>query len=435
MAKVQEVNLQVFEQQDDFIRCQSPYSAFIGGVGSGKTVAGAIKALSYVVDHPGSLGFIGAPSFPMLRDATLRSIRELFPQRLVGQGFNRSEMTLSLTNGSEILLRSCDDPEHLRGPTLAWFWIDEGARVKRDAWLVLQGRLRQAGYPLQGWVTTTPKGFNWVYQEFDQRERENYRAFHCSARQNPFLQAGVIELLEESYGLSSDFALQEIEGKYVVVGGKCYFPMDRLRGMLDDCSEPVSQEMGGVIRIWKPPVVAGRYVAGGDLCWGETGAYSVLIVLDWQTGEQVAEIYGRLPEDEMAQLSVELCSRYNHAFAGVEANGEGINVVNKMIELGYGKYMFYQANGKPGWLTSASTRPVMLGELEEAVRNLRVRPRCRDLVSELMSFIRNDTGRAEASEGAYDDHVFALSIAWQMRKFASWQVAGKAFVVKSRGAC
>ena len=217
-----------------------------------------------------------------------------------------------------------------------------------------------------------------------------------------------------------------------------FFDADALLGMLDDCTEPRQQRVGKTestghswkVSIWRKPVVAAKYVAGGDLCWGETGAYSCLTVVDWQTGEQVAEMHGRLPEDEMAQEAFNLCTEYNKAYLGVENNGEGVNVVNKLVELGYGKRMFYEDREakepkKPGWNTNSSTRPVMLGELAETVRNLQIRPRSREAVGEMLSFIRNEKLRPEHSEGAYDDRVMSWAIAWQMRKYAHFGAVGK----------
>lgn len=428
MVVAERVEVGLYPQQYDFVVWGGPFSAFIGGVGSGKTHAGAVKALDYVSRNPGSLGLIGAPTFPMLRDATLREVEAVFPQRLIKE-FNRGEMRMTLANGAEILFRSCDDPEHLRGPNLAWYWLDEGARAKRDAWFILQARLRQPEMVHQAWVTTTPKGYNWLWQEFGTNDRSDYMMFHASARDNPFLPPDFIRRLEESYA-DKEFALQEIEGQFVIVGGKPFFHLDALRIMRADLIAP-TETKEGCVSVWKQPIVAGKYVAGCDPCWGQTGSYACTVILDWQTGEQVAEIHGRLQPDEMAQKTVDLCTLYNKAFLGIEANGEGRNAVAKAIALSYGSRMYHRhedwlhREDKQGWFTDAGTRPVMLGDLEEAIRLGQMRIHCTDAHSEMMSFVRNDKGTPDAAEGAYDDHVSALAIAWQMRKHAHWGDTGK----------
>ena len=415
------INIQAFPKQWEFILSEATYSAFIGGVGSGKTEGGVIKAMEYMNRHPNSLGMVTAPTYRMLSDSTLRTFFNVLPPGSFR--YNKRDETLRYYNGSEILFRSTDDPDTLRGPNLAWFYMDEAAMSPHESFRILQGRLRQQGYPHKGWLTTTPKGFNWVYIEFAKEPRPDYWSAVVSSRDNPFLPPEFVKNLEESY--PNDFALQEIEGQFIIVGGTSFFMVDRLKDFLNDCEEPRETRLGGAVKIWKPAVVAGKYIAGGDLAWRETGAYDCLTIWDWQTMEQVAEIHGRIPEDEMALESFKLMKEYNDAYVGLERNGEGINVVNKVEELGYKNRMFFKdwASSNPispGWQTDSKTRPIMLGELEQAVRNLALRPRCSALVNEMLTFIRDEKGRPGSQSGAYDDHVMATAIAWQMRSFAKF---------------
>ena len=212
-----------------------------------------------------------------------------------------------------------------------------------------------------------------------------------------------------------------------------FFAGDTLREMLAECVDPIETRMGGLVKIWKRPKVATKYVAGGDIAWGEKGAYSALIISDWQTGEQVAEIHGRPPLDEAASAIVDLCREYNDAYVGIENNSEGVNVCQKMVDLGYLGRM-YRTKDKPGWTTTSITRPVMLGELEEAVRARGVKPYSREAVGEMMSFVRNEKGRPEASKGSHDDYVMAWAIMYAMRTHATWGIAsgGGAVILLNR---
>ena len=235
-----------------------------------------------------------------------------------------------------------------------------------------------------------------------------------------------VKNLEEQYKDDPEFALQEIEGQFTVVGGKPFFNNETLKKMLSDCIEP-RESLEGCIEIWKTPIIGGKYTAAGDACWGEKGSYSVLNILDFQTGEQVAKIRGRLPLDEFALQTYKLCDRYNRAYLGAEWNGEGKHYINKLIELGYGPRMFHRGDDWPineshrGWHTNPTTRPIILSELEEAVRNFAVRPYSKNTVSEMMSFIRDDKGKPAHAEGAYDDEVMSLAIAWHMRQVAIFE--------------
>ncbi len=124
------------------------------------------EQLLRAIEHPGSLGVIGAPTYPMLRDATARTFFALLPASLIAS-YNKTEGHLILRNGSEILFRSLDAPDGLRGLNLAWFWLDEAPLCGYYAWQVLKGRLRQRGYATSGWATGTPKGRDGFARDFE----------------------------------------------------------------------------------------------------------------------------------------------------------------------------------------------------------------------------------------------------------------------------
>jgi phage terminase large subunit-like protein len=174
-----------YKQQMDFVTAEEPFVAFVAGVGAGKTHAGVGKALIYAVRHPGSLGMVTAPTYGMLMDATFRKFQEIVPRE--AYSWHVGEKRIQMINGSEILWRSTDDPEHLRGPTLDWAHMDEADRSPLEAFNILMERLRPYEKTKQLWITTTPRGFNWVYHTFAKEVRPGYREIHCSARDNIYL--------------------------------------------------------------------------------------------------------------------------------------------------------------------------------------------------------------------------------------------------------
>jgi phage terminase large subunit-like protein len=432
----------LFGKQHEFAILESAFSAFVGGVGSGKTYAGCIRAITYMASHPNSLGMITAPTHPMLRDSTRRTMRELLPPGLEkrnekGQpdGWREGEGKLTLENGAECLFRSTDAAEHLRGVNLAWFYMDEAALgtpaqpdSQYSAFQILQARLRQHSYPHQGWLTTTPKGFNWVYQEFAKEKRDDYQFVTCAADENPYLPPDYIRRLRESY--PEDFAGQEIEGRFVLVGGTNFFDQGVLQDMYHEAMPPKEVRVGGAVRIWHQPIKTRHYVAGADVAWGSTGAYCHLSLWDARTWVQAASIYGRLPSEEFAYEIVELCKQYNNAFVGVERNGEGGENVNAlMVELGYGKRMFHKDwrsrhPDQPGWETRDSvgggTRSYMLNELERAVRERDIVIREKETIDEMLTFVRDSNGKASKTQGARDDRVISTAIARQMLHYAKF---------------
>lgn len=110
--------------QETFWASDAKFRAFVGGVGSGKTMAGCTEVLR--PEYHGTTGAVIAPTFPMLRDATLRTFLGICEQ-LAAQGykvlddFKRGDMVAELAHGTTVLFRSADDPERLRGPNLGFF--------------------------------------------------------------------------------------------------------------------------------------------------------------------------------------------------------------------------------------------------------------------------------------------------------------------------
>lgn len=148
----------------------------------------------------------------MLEDATQRTFQELAEKGQIVKRWDRGNNICHLINGSEVWFRSGESPERLRGPNLGWFWLDEAALLPLAVWNVMIGRLRQ--YPGRGWITTTPRGDNWVYDIFVRRHLPDYSVIRSSSRDNTFLPAPFIASLEQTY--TSTFARQEIEGEFLL---------------------------------------------------------------------------------------------------------------------------------------------------------------------------------------------------------------------------
>jgi len=114
-------------------------------------------------------------------------------------------------------------------------------------------------------------------------------------------------------------------------------------------------------------------------------------------------------------------------YGGVERNGEGAKVAEKLMELGLGPdRMFYHDHllpepKRPGWQTDSDTRPVLLTDLEEMVRRRGIFPKCQDEITEMLHFVRDEKGKPVPASGFWSDHIFARGILGQMRKYARFR--------------
>ena len=133
-------------------------------------------------------------------------------------GHNKQDQIIVFKNGSRIYLRSCDRPDDLRGPNLGFFFVDEAAKVPHKVWKLMVARLRRP--PERGWITTTPRGRNWVWEEFAKEIRPNYSFVTGSTTENKFLSQEYIDSLMESY--SGSFLRQEVYGEFVGWEGLVY---------------------------------------------------------------------------------------------------------------------------------------------------------------------------------------------------------------------
>jgi hypothetical protein len=210
---------------------QSPalYRAFIGGIRGGKTAAGSIETVKYALLRPNSVGGIIAPTYPMLMDSTLAEFERWLPRGILAKDPTYSpHPCYTFVNGTVLHGRSAERPDALRGPTWSFAWGDEFALLRSDsAWTVMQGRVLSTKGRL--WVTTTPKGRNWIYDRFvsdDRKAKSHTAVFQAATAENTHLDAEQIAILRSSY--SDLLAAQELDAVFVEGWDGLVYPTFRL---------------------------------------------------------------------------------------------------------------------------------------------------------------------------------------------------------------
>lgn len=217
-VRIRRITYQPLPSQLRFHGSKARFKGFSGPIGSGKSQALCQEALKLAYLNAGRLGLMGAPTYPMLRDATMTAFLEILGENGIPFDLNKAENVLTLKDtGSRILFRSVDEFERLRGTNLAWFGIDELTYTQEEAWLRLEGRLRdpRAGR-LCGYAVWTPKGFDWVYRRFIAGKVDGYEAVIAKPFENRHLLEKVpdfYERLKKSY--DAQFFEQEVLGEYL----------------------------------------------------------------------------------------------------------------------------------------------------------------------------------------------------------------------------
>jgi hypothetical protein len=225
-----------------FHQLTNRFKGFSGPIGSGKSQALCQEAIRMSYINAGRTGLIGAPTYPMLRDATQATLFEILEANGIKYQHNKGENTVVLRGTrSKILFRPVEEFERLRGTNLAWFGIDELTYTQEESWLRLEGRLRDPkATQLCGFAVWTPKGYDWVYRRFIASPPKGYRAVLAKPNENRFLLDKIpdfYERLKDSY--DERFYAQEVLGEYVNLdAGRVYSSFDRNVHVQPGCVDP-----------------------------------------------------------------------------------------------------------------------------------------------------------------------------------------------------
>ena len=245
---------------------------------------------------------------------------------------------------------------------------------------------------------------------------------------------GDIEKFKQEYPISPDEAflstgkcyfnkqniinrINELKGKNPIIQGSfsCYYDGLRIRG------RKFRQEEKGTIKIYKYPENNVPYVIGGDTA-GDGSDYFTAHVINNITGEQVAVLKQQYDEREYVKQIYCLGMFYNKALLGPECNFSTYPI-HKLVELNYPNIFVrkkedtYSSKHEKsfGFKTTSITRPLILGNLQEIVKDEIDKIVDIDTLREMLTFIVNKNGRAEAEEGYHDDLTMALAIAYYIR--------------------
>ncbi|MEK5162062.1 DNA packaging protein [Paenibacillus sp. FSL R5-0527] len=190
------------------------------------------------------------------------------------------------------------------------------------------------------------------------------------------------------------------------------------RHEIDFVKGKVTPSHAGELVIYRKPDPGKRYVLAADTAKGkEDGDYDAAYVLEVRTGEMCAALHGKWDTDLYGKKLNTLGLYYNTALLAVENNNTGESVLNTLFNTCHYPLLYMHKKASLGWNTNQATRPVMISDFKEAIRDELYNIYCPDLYSECMTLI-DKNGKAEADSGCHDDRILAYSIALQVRQVA-----------------
>ena len=182
----------------------------------------------------------------------------------------------------------------------------------------------------------------------------------------------------------------------------------------------------GELKVWKHPDPGLYYVIGADTSEGlADGCDATASVLEYWSGEQVAEYRGKADPDLFGKKLARLGYFYNRAGIAVERNNHGHAVLSTLLN--YERYpnlyhhLEYDAergeeSKRPGFPTTPTTKPILLSDMVAEFREGRIKVNSLELLDQMFSYMLNEKGLAVPAPGKFSDLIIAMAIAIQARK-------------------
>ena len=275
----------------------------------------------------------------------------------------------------------------------------------------------QNGYKAHffAWTADPSRNQKWYDKLLKKHGLEYMHENYPSTASEAFLASGRPYFFQER--LNADIEREEDEAHDGYIHLKEFAPM-----------------VGGSIRVWERPDGKPKVVFV-DVAEGlESGDWSNGYVVDVESRVEVCRIRGKMDVGELADISMQVgewyasgegTSRYP-ALLAVECNNHGIAVTKRCQEAGYAN-LYFQRNlstgevlERVGWLTTETTRRLMLGRFQADYRLGLVRVRDRECLEEMAMFAhRGPRGKAQAPPGKFDDCVLSRAGAHFISTYAS----------------
>jgi hypothetical protein len=369
-------------------------------------------------DNRNSLNWWVAPTYDQAKNA-YQLIKRLLPQDTFHE--HKAELKLTLlepdgTPHSEIVFKSADNEESLRGFGVNFVVIDEAAYMSFAAFVSVMTTLTQTrGRAI---IISTPKGRAWFYDVYEKGRKTNddgtprfskdlpdphseWFSICLPTASNPYVSPEAIE--EARKNLPEDVFRQEYEALFLLE------------------SAGVFKNIRGCIRgVLEKPQPGRRYVMGVDLA--RLRDYSVLIIMDRARKHVVYfERFNKIRWEVQYFRIIQAAKLYNNARVSIDSTGIGDPIVSALEGAGLSL--------EPYKIGGSTAKQQLIEKLRINIEQERISyPALFDLISELESYeykmSENNVVRYSAPSGKHDDCVIALALANWVVDMEPWIYRG-----------
>ena len=341
---------------------------------------------------------------------------------------------LGFCHGSEIESVPTS-PDAGRSDSLSLLIVDEAAFVRwiDEIWSSALPTLATGGNAI---ILSTPNGMGNFYAQLWHGALEGKNLFNPIRLHYYFNPNFTKEwLAQQKANMPLLRFRQEFLGDFIA-SGNLVFDISDLRALQDEINgiTPIETYFTEENETEKLEEVCGLYIYEEprntyyrmtvDTAKGGASDFHAAHVIDAITGKQVAEYRTKVPIQIFNQRIFDLGSRYNYAQVAVEnIFGTGVTTLLYFIDRNYPNIYYYKNPVKNnaeelGFPTNTLTRPLLINEIDQALREGVTGIQGIRTVNELMNFAWSKAGKAEALAGKDDDLVISYGIDRFIRKYA-----------------
>lgn len=317
---------------------------------------------------------------------------------LAGSGaileYLKSEQSIKFINGSQIVFKSAQNYDNIRGGSYEYVFIDEFAYIEEDAWTkAIRPTLNVKG--IKAFIASTPKGrtlFHTMAQLGMDPNNKNYQYHYMNYLDNPFYDLTEVE--DARMTLPASVFAQEYEAEFVDDGGTVFENIQELATVEEFLTQPKSGD---------------RYFGGIDLA--RQTDYTVLTIMNQH--KQVVFIY------RINKISWELITknilRYLMIFKPVSVLVE----VNSIGDVIYENIHKHYRRSFP-FVTTSTSKQELIEELIYEFSDMSIQIPTKALFPELhrelvvFTFVYSKKTRSikyAAATGHHDDTIISLALA------------------------
>lgn len=242
------VEVPLLPAQADALCADEPWVGYFGGIGAGKTHLLCYWMGRRALEYPQGVHVVTALTYDQLALVIEPRLIETFADWGVAAELKTGPRRILLDTGAQVICRSVDRPEPLRGIEIDSLGADEFDFYKPEAVRVLVGRLRgRRADRARMLVCSSPNGYREGYRMFakEPSERPELRAsrrlVQARTRDNWFLPEEYVGELEAAYASVSGLCEQELEGRFVNIGSRAICPtFDRTRHVRELKLDPLA---------------------------------------------------------------------------------------------------------------------------------------------------------------------------------------------------